>query len=79
VIRLTGLPHVGRYPRASISRRSSALLVDFSGEGGSRTLEVPLERLGEGEDAEAVELRLLAELQRQGYRVERLPPRLTSD
>jgi hypothetical protein len=79
VIRLTGLPHVGRYPRAAIARGASTLSLEFSGADGSRTVEVPLDRLGEDEDPEAAELRLLADLQRRGYRVERLPPRRSPD
>ncbi len=74
MIRLTGLPRVGRYPRVSVSRDESTVSVVFSGEEGSRRIEVPLERLGEQEDPEATELRLSGDLQRMGYRVERLPP-----
>jgi hypothetical protein len=74
MIRLTGLPAVGRYPRASVSRDESNVSVVFSGAEGSSRIDVPLARLGEEEDPESVELRLSGDLQRMGYRVERLPP-----
>lgn len=74
MIRLTGLPRVAHYPRASVSRDDAAVSVVFSGEEGSRRIDVPLTRLGDGEDPEATELRLSGDLQRMGYRVERLPP-----
>jgi hypothetical protein len=73
VIRLTGLPSVARYPSASVSRGDSALAIVFAGGGRSTRVEVPLDRLDPADDLEEVELRLLAELQRKGYRVERLP------
>jgi hypothetical protein len=74
MIRLTGLPRVARYPRASVSRNESTVSVVFSGEEGSSRIDVPLTRLADGEDPEATELRLSGDLQRMGYRVERLPP-----
>lgn len=73
VIRLTGLPSVARFPRAAVSRGEEGLSILFTGTGDTTLMEVPLERLGDDEDAESTELRLLADLQKMGYRVERTP------
>ncbi len=73
MIRLSGLPSVARYPRVAVSRDEESLSILFTGGDDTTLMEVPLERLGEDEDAEGTELRLLADLQRMGYRVERTP------
>jgi hypothetical protein len=68
VLRLMGLPHVARYPRAEVSRDQDRILICFGGGGLERELEVPLRLLGQV-DAEAAELRLLARLAELGYEV----------
>jgi hypothetical protein len=70
-----GLPTVARYPEASVVRNETSILIRFGGPYGQQKLSVPLQYVGE--DAETVELRLLARLQQIGYRVRRgdpLPP-----
>jgi hypothetical protein len=70
-----GLPTVARYPEASVVRNETIILIRFGGPYGQQKLSVPLQYVGE--DAETVELRLLARLQQIGYRVRRgdpLPP-----
>lgn len=72
MIRVTGLPSVDRYPRASVARDEDALHLEFSGEDGTTQVDVPVERFDEEDDLESVELRLLADLQGKGYLVERV-------
>ncbi len=72
MIRLMGLPAVARYPEASVTREDERLVIHFGGVADEQTMSVPLKYVG-AEDAEAAELRLLAELQRIGYRVRRGP------
>ncbi len=69
MFRLTGLPHVGRYPEASVTRRDDRLEILFGGLGREQTMSVPLRYVGG--DGEEAELRLLAQLQQIGYKVKR--------
>lgn len=70
-LRLMGLPNVARYPQATVSRGEESILIRFGGPEGEQAMSVPLKYVGG--DAEAAELRLLAQLQEIGYRVERAP------
>jgi hypothetical protein len=72
MLRLTGLPNVARYPEATVTRGADHLRIVFGGLGEEQTMSVPLRYVG-GDEEEA-ELRLLAQLQEIGYRVERVPP-----
>jgi hypothetical protein len=72
MLRLTGLPHVARYPEATVTRNADHLRIVFGGLGREQTMSVPTRYVG-GDEEEA-ELRLLARLQEIGYRVERNPP-----
>ncbi len=72
MLRLTGLPHVARYPEATVTRGADHLRIVFGGLGKEQTMSVPLRYVGG--DEEVAELRLLAQLQEIGYRVERAPP-----
>ncbi len=72
VLRLMGLPNVYRYPESTVTRGEESLLIRFGGPDGEQTTDVPLKYVSG--DAEAAELRLLAQLQQIGYRVERAPP-----
>ena len=74
MLRLTGLPHVARYPEAIVTRHADHLRIVFGGLGKEQTTSVPTRYVG-GDEEEA-ELRLLAQLQEIGYRVERAPPQL---
>jgi len=74
MIRLSGLPSAERYPLATVARAGASLTIVFGGERDSSSVDVPLDRLGPDEDEEAAELRLLAQLQELGYRVERSAP-----
>ena len=64
-----GLPNVARYPEATVIRDETSILIHFGGPYGEQKMNVPLEYVGG--DAEAAELRLLAQLQQIGYRVRR--------
>lgn len=67
MLRLTGLPNVVRYPRATVTRDEERILIRFSGRRhGEQTLSVPLGYVGT-DDHETAELELLAQLQRIGY------------
>jgi hypothetical protein len=68
MLRLTGLPPAGRFPDALLVRDVEHLELRFGGAGQTRTIEIPLWTLA-GQDIEAAQLRLLAELQQRGYRV----------
>ncbi|CAN5554015.1 hypothetical protein BH24ACT22_BH24ACT22_17560 [soil metagenome] len=70
MFRLGGLPHVGRYPEATVNRMEERIEIHFNGRGYEQKMNVPLKYL-DGEDAEAAELRLLAQLQQIGYKVRR--------
>jgi hypothetical protein len=72
MIRLMGLPAVARYPEVSVTREDERLILRFGGLGDEQVMAVPLEYVG-AEDEEAAELRLLAQLQRFGYRARRGP------
>ena len=67
-----GLPNVARYPVATVRRGEESILIRFGGPDGEQTMSVPLRYVGG--DAETAELRLLAQLQQIGYKVERIPP-----
>lgn len=64
-----GLPNVARYPEATVARDETSILIHFAGPYGQQKMSIPLEYVGG--DAEAVELRLLAQLQNIGYSVRR--------
>jgi hypothetical protein len=68
-LRLMGLPNVARYPEATVLRDDMSILILFGGPYGEQKMSVPLEYV-DG-DAEAAELRLLAQLQQIGYSVRR--------
>jgi hypothetical protein len=68
-LRLLGLPNVVRYPEATVVRDETSILILFGGPHGEQKMNVPLEYVGG--DAEAAELRLLAQLQQIGYSVRR--------
>jgi hypothetical protein len=74
MLRLMGLPHVARYPEATVTRKDEHLAIRFGGLGWEQTMSVPFRYVG-GDEEEA-ELRLRAQLQEIGYRVERAPPQL---
>ncbi len=64
-----GLPNVVRYPKATVVRDETSILIRFGGPHGEQRMSVPLQYVGG--DAEAAELRLLAQLQQIGYAVRR--------
>jgi hypothetical protein len=68
MLRLSGLPHVGRYPEATVKRMEEHIEIHFGGRDDEQVMNVPLKYLN-GEDEEAAELRLLAQLQQIGYKV----------
>jgi hypothetical protein len=68
-LRLMGLPNVARYPEATVVRDETSILILFGGPNGEQKMNVPLAYVGG--DAEAAELRLLAQLQQIGYNVKR--------
>ncbi len=70
MFRLSGLPNVGRYPEAKVKRMEEQIEIYFGRLGDEQVMNVPLKYL-DGEDAEAAELRLLAQLQQIGYKVRR--------
>lgn len=74
MLRLMGLPHVARYPEATVTRNTDHLQIVFGGLGQEQTMSVPLRYVG-GDEEEA-ELRLLARLQEIGYQVRRATPQL---
>lgn len=71
MFRLSGLPHIGRYPEAAVKRMEEHIEIYFSGRGDEQVMNVPLKYL-DGEDEEASELRLLAQLQQIGYKVRQI-------
>jgi hypothetical protein len=73
MLRLMGLPHVGRFPKATVTRDEHRFQVLFHGGEHSRRVDIDL-RFAEDADVEATELRLLAHLQELGYEVERRSP-----
>jgi hypothetical protein len=74
MLRLMGLPHAARFPRATVTRRRDRFELLFQGDEDSRRVDVDLRYIDDSEDLEAEELRLLARLQELGYEVERRPP-----
>lgn len=68
MLRLTGLPPASRFPDAVLVRDVQHLELRFGGTGETRTVEIPLWTLA-GQDIEATQLWLLAQLQQRGYRV----------
>ena len=68
-MRLIGLPSVSRFPEATVFRDEASILILFGGPHGEQKMNVPLAYVGG--DAEAAELRLLAQLQQIGYSVRR--------
>jgi hypothetical protein len=77
MLRLTGLPHVARFPKATVTRRPDCFQILFHGDEHSRRVDIDLRYIDEADDLELTELRLLARLQDLGYQVERrssLPP-----
>ena len=75
MLRLMGLPHVGRFPRATVTLQQDCFELLFHGQEHSRRVDVDLRYLDETDDLEETELRLLARLQELGYEVERHSPR----
>jgi sorbitol-specific phosphotransferase system component IIA len=73
VLRLTGLPHLARFPEATVTRDEEKILIRFDGLGNEQIRSIPLKYVG-AEDEEAAELGLLAQLQQIGYRVRRGQP-----
>ena len=71
MLRLMGLPRVERFPEATVVRDAERILIRFGGLAEEQTRSVPLRYVGG--DEEAAELRLLAQLQQIGYRVQREP------
>ena len=74
MLRLTGLPNVARFPRATVQRRDDRFELRFHGGGDTTHVEVAFRHMGEIDDLELAELDLLAQLQRLGYDVERMQP-----
>jgi hypothetical protein len=77
MLRLMGLPHVARFPKATVTRQEDCFQLLFHGGEQSTRVDVDLQYLDDKDDLEATELRLLARLQELGYEVERrssLPP-----
>lgn len=67
MLRLTGLPSVNRFPRVHVGQADDGLVLRFSGPGEEDYIvDVPGWTL-EGEDLEAVTLRLLGDLRAMGY------------
>jgi hypothetical protein len=71
MLRLMGLPHVDRFPGATVTRHPDCFQLLFHGDEESRCVEVDLRYIDDADDLEMVELRLLARLQELGYEVER--------
>jgi hypothetical protein len=74
MLRLMGLPHVARFPRATVTRHRDCFELLFHGNEHSRRVDVDLRYIDDADDLEATELRLLARLQELGYEVERRSP-----
>ncbi len=68
-----GLPNVGRYPDATVTREDERLIINFGGCDYAQTMGVPLKYVN-ARDVETAELMLLAQLQQIGYRTRRGPP-----
>ena len=74
MFRLMGLPALTRCPQATVRRAEAGIELRFAGPACDEAHDVGLDRIGEDEDLETVELRLLAQLEALGYEVERLAP-----
>jgi hypothetical protein len=74
MLRLMGLPARARCPKATVRRGEGRIELRFLGPDCDEGLDVDLRLLGPGQDPEAAELGLLAQLEARGYTVERLPP-----
>ena len=74
MFRLMGLPALTRCPKATVRRAEGRIELRFLGADCDEGLDVDLGLLGAGQDPEAAELRLLAQLEALGYAVERLAP-----
>lgn len=72
MLRLVGLPHVSRFPKATVTRQEDYFQLLFHGSEHSTRVDVDLRYLN-ADDLEMTELRLLARLQELGYEVERRP------
>ena len=68
-----GLPNVGRYPDATVTREDERLIICFGGCDDDQTMGVPLKYVN-ARAVETAELMLLAQLQQIGYRTRRGPP-----
>lgn len=79
MLRLTGLPHVARYPKATVTRQEDCFELLFHGGEHSRRVDVELRYLNDADDVEATELRLLDRLQKLGYEVVRRPSALPDE
>jgi hypothetical protein len=71
MLRLMGLPHVARFPTATVTRHRDGFQLLFHGDEHSRRVDVDLQYIDDADDLEVTELRLLARLQELGYEVER--------
>jgi hypothetical protein len=74
MLRLMGLPHVARFPQATVTRHEDRFEILFHGAEHSRRLDIDLRYMEGAADLEGTELRLLARLQELGYEVERGSP-----
>jgi hypothetical protein len=74
MLRLMGLPHVARFPKATVQRRTDRFELVFHGGEHTTLVEVAFRYLGEIDDLESAELGLLAQLQELGYHVDRRAP-----
>ncbi|HYZ28278.1 MAG TPA: hypothetical protein VE570_04415 [Thermoleophilaceae bacterium] len=74
MFRLTGLPNVVRFPKATVRRRDDRFELLFHGGEHTTRIDVAFRHLGDIDDLELAELDLLAQLQRLGYEVDRLQP-----
>jgi hypothetical protein len=71
MLRLTGLPHVARFPKATVTPQEDGFQLLFHGGEFSRRVDIDLRYVEDVDDLELMELRLLARLQELGYQVER--------
>ncbi|MGH2857379.1 MAG: hypothetical protein ACRDMJ_07825 [Solirubrobacteraceae bacterium] len=71
MLRLTGLPSVARFPRATVRRAGDRYELVFQGhgDGDSTQIDIDSRYVGPDEDPETVQLALLGQLQRLGYEV----------
>jgi hypothetical protein len=68
MLRLMGLPHVARFPKALVARYDGSFQLLFHGEEDTRHVDVPIRYLNDAE-VEAAEVWLVARLQELGYEV----------